>query len=142
MLGHRIIETQQPTDHSCVHACISMVTGVPVEDIIDEYSLEDEGMALDQEHVVVDTLGYFHITYHAPVVLQGRVFLVTVPSMNIVGNFHRIVIDARVPDNPHVYDPNKGRKGKLCYNNSDIGKIGWLEVTEIINKNLNQWEDE
>lgn len=57
----------------------------------------------------------------------GRIYLVQVPSLNIRGGMHMIVLDSRA--DPLVFDPNTGREGVETY---DLGKIrGWGDLIEV-----------
>jgi hypothetical protein len=124
---------QQPTPHSCVHACLSMITGIPVESLIERFG--DNGLNWAQEvTVLVENKIWPHRNIDAgphPFPLEG-VYLATVPSLNIAGRSHRVVIDAR-SEGYTLYDPNKGRHGRSVYESAGImtGDISISEVTYL-----------
>ena len=45
----------------------------------------------------------------------GGLYMLVVPSLNIKGGAHYIVLDYRDENYPKIYDPNKGREGKEFY---------------------------
>jgi hypothetical protein len=105
---------QQPTPFTCVHACIAMVTGKPVTEIIEKYGFE-KGMSVDQQCAVLTMEGVPFIRYASSFLAWGRVFTVTVPSINIERSTHCVVLDMRDDQNPIIYDPCEGRDGKRFY---------------------------
>jgi len=55
----------------------------------------------------------------------GHIYLGAVPSLNIKGHSHQVIIDARKEENGFVMiDPNKGRDGKEWY-------VNYVEGSEL-----------
>lgn len=46
--------------------------------------------------------------------VPGNIYLLSVPSLNMIATFHNIVVDFR-GDKLEVYDPNEGREGRKVY---------------------------
>lgn len=105
---------QQPTPRTCVHACLSMVTGVPVESLIERFG--DTGLLFECEVVVLIENGIFPDTrYHSAPVYEQGFYLVTAPSLNRAGELHRVVVEVNKDDDFIVHDPNTGRSGVRSY---------------------------
>lgn len=113
-----IILQQQPTNNTCMCACLAMVLGLPVEQIVEEwhqrfFDVETTGDWFD------DALDFYGVEYSYPkrgdniVPWQSLTFAV-VPSLNIQGTLHQILIHTSATDCT-IYDPNNGREGKKYY---------------------------
>ena len=112
----KIQYVQQPTPHSCVHACLSMVTGLPVNDLIDRFS--DSGLSSAIEATVLTEMGILPISLPITIAtpfLNGNVFFLTVPSLNVLGNQHLVVVEADGDGDLIVYDPNKDKEDYSWY---------------------------
>lgn len=112
-----IVEHQtQPCPTSCVTTCMAMIAGCPVGVLMgmhDEYHATD--LSIRQ---VLDRLGIpFRSFDSADRVSLGDegVFLVSVPSLNIQGGMHQVVIEMLDDGDWRVYDPNQGRGDRLYY---------------------------
>lgn len=109
---------RQPTGDTCTSACLAMITGIGVEDVINEFHQKWK----DQESNPSEFLkvhGFEHEIHTDPFnncVDWGYVYLVTVPSLNIEGGLHHIILDTS-GDSEMVYDPNNGKKDKRYYVN-------------------------
>ena len=105
-MSHEKIElVQQPTDHTCVAACLSMITGIPVNLVIEEVG-EKSGLREEQLFLLRSGFGS-EITFNID---TPNLFIATVVSINIHG-LHAVLIDNRDWDYT-VYDPNQGRQDK------------------------------
>jgi len=104
----------QPTGDTCESACIAMITGRPVSDVIAEF----------HDHYCRGTLEpmqFFirHSYYPRPCKTTerypkiDRVYMVTVPSLNNRAVNHCIVWDCR--DDVKIFDPNQGRPNMRYY---------------------------
>lgn len=127
---------QQPTPRTCVHACLSMVTGVPVQELIDRFG--DRGLAIECEVAVLIENGIFPDMrfYIAPSFDKGF-YLATAPSLNIPGGLHRVVVEVNEDYDFVVHDPNTGRDGVKAYPPNAIeGGEPSLCMMEAIGLNL------
>jgi len=105
---------QQPSAVSCVHACLSMVTGIPVSELIDRFG--NHGLGLDVEATVLTEMGIYPTKISTGIESQigVGVYFMDVPSLNLTGKMHLCVM---VYDGHEmiIYDPNEGREGVKSY---------------------------
>lgn len=127
-----IIHQQQPTPYTCNQACLAMLMGVPVEDVIKAFP--GDGMTWRELMFALDRC---FMTWNAflfgTLVCEGY-YLVSVPSLNFEGGAHTIILFQA--QRLVVFDPNRGREGKKFYSNEGDG-IGvplryWTEVIYVI----------
>lgn len=99
-----IIPQMQPTPWSCVHTCIAMILGVPAQEIIDRFP-RDQGMSELETLVALQNLDVMH----APT-LFGKLWLgwqlVAVPSLNVEGGLHQILVHWYPGEGYRVVDPS------------------------------------
>lgn len=113
---HPIKLQQQPTWNSCASTCMAMMLDLPAQQVIDEFH-EDyithktrpydylRSKGLDVRYGVIDQLFEW-----------DTVYMVTVPSLNLLSVNHFVVMDFR-DENWKIYDPNNGKEGKKYYTN-------------------------
>lgn len=112
----RITHQKQPTIMSCVATCLAMLVNEDAIYVDAEFSAEYNKGAMD----VPAYLGGFGVSctpwmsagIHA--ISANKVYLATVPSLQLQGLFHQIIIDTRF-EQVKVYDPCKGIPSKLHY---------------------------
>jgi len=119
----------QPTGSSCVAACIAMVAGLEVKEVINRLtdSQKKNGVSLYEEQLLLSKLGIEWNQFIYPKIVSFGFYLITVPSLNFDGLLHRIVIES-APSGITVYDPNKGRDGAKYY--AEIDDV--LSFTEVV----------
>lgn len=107
---------QQVNDSTCEHACLSMVTGIPIEDLIDRFGSAAAGDEI--ESIVLTELGILPVPTQTIggvcEMVRCGVYLMTVPSLNQPGKAHRVVSEA-TPKEWRIYDPQFGREGRIGY---------------------------
>lgn len=119
----RITHKTQPTVMSCMAACLAMLLERDVEEVDSEFSLDyvrgyiDVATYLYRQGIFAQP----HITAGMHQIRPGRLYLATVPSLQLPGLFHQIIIDARFSD-VKVYDPCKGLQGKQYYSYDHIAE--------------------
>lgn len=128
-----IRHVQQPTDSSCVLACVAMVSGLELSTVIQvaENTFHHDplahGLSCAEKVKLLDTLG-IGFTHVWPIQLTFlNVYVVAVPSLNIKAAMHEVIFDMR--DEYEVLDPNLGRSGKEVYDRDTIR--GYAEVLRI-----------
>lgn len=128
---------QQPTNVTCVHACVAMLINKPVKYVIDwankKYGLtENDALANAYEKEILNEHGHGYRRRRLDYLAPGSIYLLSVPSLNIQAGMHRIILDFREVD-WKIYDPCKGRKGKLYYSTEadGIDLLCWAEPVEI-----------
>lgn len=108
MIKHQM----QPTHNSCVSTCLAMLAGRDAEEIVAEFhdrywkypfsiiSIMEE---LDIVAVPCSVIG--------STVYWGQLYLFNMPSLNIQGGTHQIIVDMRESGTGKVFDPVLGRVG-------------------------------
>lgn len=107
---------KQPCPTSCMSACVAMVAGLPAGTVRrlmhDRY--RNKGMSLRQ---MLDELSIpfteFSTVDDSRLEFVGA-YLCTMPSLNIPGGIHAVVIEVTGTTH-HVLDPNRGRKDRKFY---------------------------
>lgn len=119
----------QLSNDDCVVACIAMACGVTYKDVIDIANEKDD-MPLPQfkEDCLIAHFQCLPIRTIENVLYENRLYIVTVPSLNREGDFHRIIITTY--DTLIVYDPNTNIPDRKAYDSESLKS--WSEVTEII----------
>lgn len=128
---------QQPTPHTCVHSCLSMVTGIPVNDLIARFGDvgmvdEDKATVLCEEGILPVDVPQMGGALH-PLPYAGT-YLLSVPSLNIPGRGHSIVCTLDDDGDWELYDPNEGREGKAFYSRHGLmaGEVKHYVATLLV----------
>lgn len=108
---------QQPSELTCTSACVSMMTGIPVEQVVEEldHVLKENGGG-----EVIPYLMSKGFEYESPESVyqiggsNGIGWLLAVPSLNMMGGMHNIVAFTE-GGKVHILDPNKGREDTKYY---------------------------
>jgi hypothetical protein len=129
MSDMHITPLQQPNDQTCVHTCLAMITGKPVDQLISRFGDQTIGFYEIATVLVEHRLFPVYTTEQQHPFYASGVYLVAAPSLNRPGLLHQLVVEAG-PDGYIVHDPQAGREGKDCYRNEDIqsGRISRAEV--------------
>jgi len=106
----------QPCPVSCVCTSIAILAGRPAAEIVEKYhrGYRDGSVSV---RTMLTELGIPFATFDSldgGVMDQVGAYLVTVPSLNITGGTHQIVIEI-TEDDYHVIDPVQGRAGRRYY---------------------------
>ena len=127
---------QNETD--CSLACIAMVGRTTLEEVHNAFP-EFNGVGTTNKELitVLDRLKILHIVYASDSLFYGRLYIVTVPSVNKCGNTHNIVVINHEDGNSIILDPNEGRKNKKFYSEDSsienaIELKSWCDPIEII----------
>lgn len=119
MLNH----VQQPTADTCVSACLAMLLNKPVQNVINAFheAYHHDSMRVN-EFTYLSGLGLpVQKCYTLEELDDEYVYMLGVPSLNIPGIMHSVVLYfqdwdycGEEPDIV-VLDPNKGKEGKKWY---------------------------
>lgn len=103
----------QINDKSCVHACLSMVTGIPVEKLWERFP---RPMWQEDEIVVLVENKIFPVpaAAYGPQFLRYGTYMMSVPSLNVEGALHCVLVVYN-EEGAFLYDPQSGREGKKYY---------------------------
>lgn len=124
---------QQPTGNTCTSACLAMLLDEDVSGIVDEFH-QAWRAGTESPATFLKKRGVDFLVHGDPYdnrLEWGKVFLLTVPSLNIIGGLHHIVIDLR--DEVKVLDPNKGKEWKKYY-------ISWDAEPKKDEVRLHAWD--
>jgi len=106
----------QPCTVSCVATCLAMLVDEPVQGLIDQFheryraGATSMGQLLKELEIPCTSFDSLSL----PTLVDEGAYLVSVPSLNIQGGMHQIIIEV-TDENYFVHDPVKGIEGKLFY---------------------------
>ena len=126
----------QREDNDCAIACVAMVTGLPYERVIGNVKAVDRGLSDRQTTLLLMKLGFYVEDYgfRSSSLAHGGLYIAAVPSLNIPGHMHYVVVDVRTPGDADgiVYDPNYERKGKKWYGQPETRIVySWGKLLQI-----------
>lgn len=120
--------------NDCVLACMATILNRSLDEIHEVYPRFKKdnlpGLTLFDTYELLNRLGVEYISYMNTMLVWGRIYIVTVPSLNYTGGNHCIVIDCRRRDNTLIFDPAEGLIGKRWYTKENLKS--WSEVIEIL----------
>lgn len=111
---------QQPTPDTCTSACLAMITGLPVSQVIEEYDhLHKAHESNPCKYLLEKGVPFVYGSIYEQMRVCGT-FLLCVPSLNIQGGNHNIIFRTWYnPDDGYYYkqllDPARGREGRRYY---------------------------
>ena len=110
----------QPTWNSCTSTCLAIITGQPVQDVIDEFHDAFHSREMFEDDYLESKGIKFEYGKRNQLIDGEGIYLLTVPSLNIEGGAHSIVYHIYKEEGSegyfHVlYDPAEGREGKKFY---------------------------
>jgi hypothetical protein len=124
-----LVHQPQPTADTCVHACIAMLTGIEVNKVRKKYSPDFQPIFWDDVQAILKHNKVESIRYANNWLPWNRVMLLSVPSLNITGRLHAIIVVTN-DDNMDIYDPNWGKEGLKSYGEDcDITSYG--DIIEV-----------
>lgn len=107
---------QQPCPVSCMSTCLAMVANLPVDNVIDQFHMRyrEGGLSIRQmlDEMKIPFMS-FDSADNTNLDYVGA-YLCTVPSLNIIGGTHAIVIEV-TEDDYFVLDPVMGRVDRKFY---------------------------
>jgi len=116
-------------ENTCTMACIAMAADMSYKEVKNAYpEFNGKGMTKRQTLQLLERLNIPNIPYTDATIFGGRLYLVAVPSLNIPGGMHTILLDYTSKE-IIVIDPNKGYPGRAYYTNDTL--ISWGEVIEF-----------
>lgn len=115
MKTNKLTQLTQPTKYSCVTTCLAMLLGEesPDEVVAKFHNIYWQGKMSTLE--IMGRLGIQYLKTKNDRLQEGKTYLVTVPSLNIPGGSHQIIIQAPKIPSLVVFDPAKGRPGRKFY---------------------------
>ena len=99
-------------EYQSSHACISMVTGLNFDRLLD--ILPDRVLSLDEQNMALAAFGFYAKPQNPRDFTDFGNYITTVPSLNIKGAMHVVVL--HISDlGPVLLDPYNGVDGKEHY---------------------------
>ncbi len=118
----------QKTNRDCGYACIAMVCNITLDKVM-KVAKGNYPLAQEEEFELIAHFGYLPTVSTFDHIYSSNTYLVTVPSLNMVGNNHRVVVVSDEDGIRHLYDPQKGRANKKFYTKETMK--GYSQVTRI-----------
>lgn len=123
---------KQNLKNSCMSACIAMIADCDVTKVEEEFNTGFQNHTIkpaDYCAKVGVTLIRNDERYRA---MPGKLYILTVPSLNSPAMFHAVVLDWRDGENPKLYDPST----KLTYSLDPVepgetNLISWIIDYEV-----------
>ncbi|WOD12790.1 hypothetical protein RPW65_08100 [Pseudomonas sp. NyZ704] len=112
-----IVHQQQPTPDTCTCTSIAMICGMPAGEVIRRFH-EGYMTRMFGFGRILDDLGIPYRAYQSDedhVIDDAGAYLLTVPSLNIPGFLHHLVVEMDEEGEWVVLDPVIGREGKRFY---------------------------
>ena len=135
----------QTLPNNCASACIAMILNEDVETVTKEFHDKYIGQKLEvHEYLESKNIWFRRCLAGERSVTIGFVYILGVPSLNIKGGSHYIVVEC-VEGGWFVYDPNDGKEGKYSYSklNTDddfyLPIVSWEPHYEFSRINLEHW---
>ena len=119
-----LVHQFQPTPYTCVHACVAMVLGIPVQEVIDKVGLH-HGMNQQDLLAVLNQYDVMHAMTMFGAMWTGW-HLLTVPSLNVRGGTHKVVCHWEA-GKYRVLDPSP----KIRYKEDGSDLNSWNDVTLV-----------
>lgn len=117
---------KQPSYNTCTSACLAMLTGLPVEQVVEEF--HERWFDKDTRNSQHNPFTYLCSKGLTPFLCcnpydnylyEGVVSLLTVPSLNLIGKNHHILVDYQSDHKWKVLDPSSKKT-------FDMGSLsGW-----------------
>lgn len=126
----------QKRDNDCVLACLAMVSGKNLDEIhqlcLDfKGDISYSGITLLETLYLLTKLQINYILYAHPIIVSDRLYMLTVPSLNMQGGNHCIIVYSDEFLNFTVLDPAQ-EDGKDYRYYTPEKLLGYSEVVEII----------
>ena len=124
---------KQEDGNGCVIAAIAMATGKSYKEVAENTDRDfiKYGMTELDKVAVIEKLGFQWEHLYPPDLSEEGIYLIAVPSLNLIGHFHCIVVEC----NEHgykVFDPQVGNHHKFTYTNDTL--ISYGEVIKVCKK--------
>lgn len=105
----------QINDETCMSACLAMLTGIPIEQVIKEFHADYfRGKVTAYEYLKQKGIGSRKFWVEERGLSWGCLYLLAVPSLNKKGILHSILAQT-TSDGLQIFDPQQGRYGKDYY---------------------------
>lgn len=123
--GVKVQFVKQPNPRTCVHACIAMVTGENIHQLIERFG--DHGLSWHEiatvliEHRLFPVEVHNTLAYGFPHSHPDGVYFASLPSLNIQYGWHQVIVVIKNGQD-WILDPNYGREGAKAYTSDMLEK--------------------
>ena len=140
-----VIEFQsQPTEDSCMSACMAMITGLPVSQVVEEFHVDYyvRGATTPDQYLISKNVDFSYeprdAYTHIGSIKPDTTYLLQVPAIGHVDDTHAIIIQTY--GNPskgeyEIYDPMQG-KSDTYYGNGEVDLRCWNINLIITRRNI------
>lgn len=119
----KICFTQQVCDVSCLSAALSMVSGLHMDTVMEEFHAKyRNGELVPQDYLKEVGVKFTEVCQFGRIEFRpGRRYIASVQSLNDFGSMHAVVFECADEDGLFFFfDPNMGIKGKRYYTLHDL----------------------
>jgi len=135
-MRHEIHQITQADSLGCAAACVAMVCGISYDYAKELCGGVDQSVTPDNITRAVVQAGFRPIWYVPAQLVPGRTYIIGVPSLNVIGGSHCVVVDWRDEERCVILDPAKGREGRHYYGLQDDGSfrqvLSYFDVMEVV----------
>jgi len=124
--------------NGCALVCVAMVSNQSLEVVEEAFpTFNGVGTTAKELTAILDALDVLHIVYASETIFMDRVYILTVPSLNIKGGLHNIVASLDNNAEISIFDPVQGLPDKLYYSEDEGGAnavklLSWSASVEIV----------
>ena len=127
----------QPCTVSCVATCLAMLVDEPVQGLIERFHARYRAGATSMRQLLDELEVPFRSfdSCDLPMLNESGAYLISVPSLNIQGGMHQIIIEVDATGVDYfVHDPVKGLEGKMYYGrrNETFPEAGEVELNGFV----------
>lgn len=129
-----VIQHKMQTEElNCVSACLAMILNLDVEKVTDDFHQGYVNGNKEPHEYLDNKIDYRKCLACERRMKQNHVYMVSVPSINMVGGSHMMVIHRSSDECWITYDPNEGKEGRLVYGANDgfVQIVSWSVVYEF-----------
>jgi hypothetical protein len=107
---------QQTQPDNCASACLAMVTGNNIDLVTSQFHALYRGQKIEMhDYLISMDVPFTRCMAGDRTMPVDAVVIVSVPSLNIVGGLHYVVIETLPDGSGWLLDPNRGREGGKYY---------------------------
>ena len=105
---------------NCVSACLAMILNKPIDVVTNEFHEGYINIEIDP-HEYLDGQGirYTRLLAGQRNLEPGKLYMLSTPSVNIMGGMHAILVQVTQDGRWFLWDPNEGRAGRIV-----VGSFG------------------
>ncbi len=130
-MAKKIEHVSQENCHSCVHACLAMVSGLELEETLE--FLPDREVHTSEFLSALEEMDIPHVKKRNNELREGKCYVVAVPSLNRPRGMHMLLIDRRW-GRLVVHDPCNGHPDLEAYSADGSDLRSWSDTIQVVPK--------